>query len=51
VQCFALAGTNKKKKSGFGFWPGANRSDTEVVSRGFATPRGPKKRFFMRQIA
>jgi hypothetical protein len=49
VQCFTLAGTNKNK----GFLVLARRKPQRyrVVSRGLATPPGPKRRFLMCQIA
>jgi hypothetical protein len=49
MQCFALAGTNKKK----GFWVLARRKPQryQVVGRGFGPQPGEKRRFFMRQIA
>jgi hypothetical protein len=49
VPCFALAGTHKKKV--FLVLARRNPQRDRVVSRGLATPPGPKRRFFMCQIA
>jgi hypothetical protein len=44
MQCFALAGTNKKKR-GFGFWQGANRSDTGWYGEDLEHSQGRKGAF------
>jgi branched-subunit amino acid permease len=49
MQCFTLAGTNKKE--GVLVLARCKPQRYRVESRGFATPSGPKRRFFMCQIA
>jgi hypothetical protein len=44
VQCFTLDGTNKKKRD-FGFWQGANRSDTGWYREDLQHRQGRKDAF------